>query len=82
MITLDSKDYISASEISTYVFCNVSWYMDREGYQRSSFSGVRMKKGSKSHATLKWRYNLTRFAAALILLVVIAITIFIYSSLQ
>ena len=82
MIVLDSNEYISASEISSYVFCNVSWYMDREGYPRSSFSGERMKRGSRSHATLKWRYKLTRFAAALTLVAIIAIAIFIYSGLQ
>ncbi|MDS0257106.1 hypothetical protein ApAK_05390 [Thermoplasmatales archaeon AK] len=41
--------YISASEISEYVFCNVSWYMDVSGYPRNEGSSKRFEVGNRAH---------------------------------
>lgn len=69
-----SARFISASEVSKYVFCNVAWYLDKEGAPRNRGSGVRMQKGIKSHSTLKRRYNATRaatYAVVAIMLIMI-----------
>ncbi len=50
---------ISASEISEYLFCNVSWYLDKEGAPRSKHSSARMQSGVRSHAALRRNYRAT-----------------------
>lgn len=68
-----SRNYISASDISKYVFCNVSWYLDKVGAPRNHGSGTRMRKGTQSHSTLKRRYNFTRAATYAAIIVSLAI---------
>lgn len=54
---------ISASEVSEYSFCNVAWYMDNNGYPRSSFSSKRMEHGKKMHRQLEPQYKRASIAA-------------------
>lgn len=53
------EEKISASEISEYMFCNVSWYLDREGAPRSGHSSARMESGRRSHAVVRKDYRNT-----------------------
>lgn len=73
--------FISASEISKYVFCNVSWFLDRSGAPRNRGSGTRMKKGIQSHSTLKRRYNAARVATWSVIVLVLVISGYIFVSL-
>ncbi len=85
-ITAKDDDRISASEISEYLFCNVSWYLDREGAPRSGHSSARMQAGVRSHAAVRRSYRATGraiyvtagallFTVALILYYVITLVI-------
>ncbi len=54
----NKDEYISATDISEYVFCSVAWYMDREGFPRSTKSSKRFRKGTRKH-----KFLLTKYAA-------------------
>lgn len=76
-----SPRFISASEISKYVFCNVSWYLDKVGAPRNQGSGTRIRQGIKSHSSLKRRYNSTRIATFAVMILMLAIIGYIFVSL-
>ena len=47
--TLLKKDVISASEIGQYVYCSISWYLQKCGYEpKSHFLDI----GAKKHVEL------------------------------
>lgn len=71
------KENISASEISEYLFCNVSWYLDQEGAPRSQHSSARMNAGVKSHATVKRRYRTSEVAVYLTAGILVITVVFI-----
>lgn len=76
----ESQRFISASEISHYIFCNVSWYLDREGAPRNPGSGVRMQKGVRSHSTLKKRYNAVRIATYIVVTLILVIIGYLFTT--
>lgn len=76
----ENAEYISASEISQYEFCNVAWAMEKAGYPRSKFSSKRMSSGKNSHKNRGKLDQRTRGAMkvgllAMILLLVSAIVL-------
>lgn len=75
------KEFISASEISKYVFCNVSWYLDREGAPRNPGTGLRMQKGVRSHSSLKKRHRFTQFATYAVIILALLVSGVIFLSL-
>jgi hypothetical protein len=75
------QEFISASEISKYVFCNVSWYLDKEGAPRNPGSGIRMQRGVQSHSSLKKRHRITQIATYAVILVALVISGYIFISL-
>lgn len=78
--TEDSREprFISASEISKYVFCNVSWYLDRAGAPKNRGAGVRIQKGITSHSTLKKRRNAVRIATWSIIALILVIVSYLF----
>lgn len=75
------REFISASEISKYVFCNVSWYLDREGAPRNHGSGIRMQKGVQSHSSLKKRHRFAQLATYAVIMLALVISGYIFLSL-
>ena len=75
------QELISASEISKYVFCNVSWYLDKAGAPRNPGAGVRMQRGVQSHSSLKKRHRTTQIATYAVILVALVISGYIFVSL-
>lgn len=73
--------FISASEISHYVFCSVSWYLGKAGAPRNKGSGTRMQKGVKAHSSLKRRYNAVRMGTYLVISVILVIVGYLFISL-
>ncbi len=70
------KDYISATEISEYVFCSVAWYMDKEGYPRSKETSKRFKRGTRRHRFLLAKYGFIK-AAIVSLVIIVAVAIIV-----
>ena len=48
-INLNKNNVISASEIGQYIYCSISWYLQRCGYQPDS---VLLDKGKNIHIKL------------------------------
>ncbi len=71
---MKSDGSVSASEISQYSFCSVAWYMDDNGYPRSTYSSRRMEHGREMHEKLEPRYKrsgvVSKISLAAILVVV------------
>jgi CRISPR/Cas system-associated exonuclease Cas4 (RecB family) len=81
---LGDKENISASEISEYAFCNVSWQLDREGAPRSGHSSARMKAGVRSHRKVGRSYRSTGmyiYAISALLLATVAFILYYVMSL-
>ncbi|MEM3675832.1 MAG: hypothetical protein QXV22_02110 [Thermoplasmataceae archaeon] len=80
---MKDRRYISASEISEYVFCNVSWYMDVNGFPRNEGSSGRLEAGNKAHrktetvriVSHKSGYAKVATVAALILVLIILLMV-------
>jgi CRISPR/Cas system-associated exonuclease Cas4 (RecB family) len=53
----EDNGMISASEMSEFEFCNVSWYLNKEGYPRSSYSSARMQRGVEMHRRVQSGYS-------------------------
>ncbi|HKJ96562.1 MAG TPA: hypothetical protein VJ944_02330 [Thermoplasmataceae archaeon] len=66
---------LSASEISEYSFCSVAWYMDSNGYPRSTISSKRMENGRKMHKKLEPRYKRVSIAARLSIAAIVLLSI-------
>lgn len=54
---MKEEDYISASKVSEFSFCNVAWYLDKEGYPRGNGSSERMENGRTMHSKLEPSYR-------------------------
>lgn len=70
-----SDGTLSASEISEYSFCSVAWYMDSNGYPRSTQSSQRMEKGRKMHQKLEPRYRRVSVAARISIVAIVLLSI-------
>lgn len=72
---------ISASEVSEYSFCNVAWYMDKNGYPRSNVSSQRMEHGKRMHRQLEPKYRRVSMAArvSLIAAVVFSVALILFA---
>lgn len=54
---MKNGEYISASEVSEFSFCNVAYYLDMEGYPRGTGSSERMENGRQMHSKLEPSYK-------------------------
>ena len=68
---------ISASEMSEFEFCSVSWYLDKEGYPRSGFSSQRMQRGIEMHRRVHTGYSRAGGAMKLLLVIFVVILVFV-----
>jgi CRISPR/Cas system-associated exonuclease Cas4 (RecB family) len=77
----DEKDYISATDISEYIYCSVAWYLDKEGFPRSKKSSRRFRRGTRKHRFLLRKYNALKVGIvvssiiAVVLLMVIIVAV-------
>ncbi|MCL4332411.1 MAG: hypothetical protein M1148_01100 [Candidatus Thermoplasmatota archaeon] len=59
-------DWLAASEIAQYDFCNVSWYLNREGVPRDVASNTRLVNGRQMHARLDRNISTNRSLTGLL----------------
>jgi hypothetical protein len=74
-------EFLSASEISKYVFCNVSWFLDKEGAPRNPGTGKILQNGVHSHSTLKKRHRAAKVGTYAVIILALVITGVIFLSL-
>ncbi|MCL4328139.1 MAG: hypothetical protein M1151_06780 [Candidatus Thermoplasmatota archaeon] len=68
-------DILAASEIAQYSFCNVSWYLNKEGVPRDVNSNTRLRTGQRMHASLDRKVSVFRSATAILTGAVILVSV-------
>ncbi|MHB8360869.1 MAG: hypothetical protein ACYDAO_02415 [Thermoplasmataceae archaeon] len=77
----EDSGMISASELSEFEFCSVSWYLNKEGYPRSGYSSARMQRGVQMHRRVHSGYSHSgsaiKILIVLLVIFIIALSYFI-----
>lgn len=67
-----NAQYVTASEVADYVYCQCCWADKLEGnYQQTE----EMLAGAKAHETLHWTFKITHFVKYVSLVVVVGCSI-------
>ena len=70
---IQDDEWLAASEIAQYAFCNVSWYLNKEGVARDRFSNARLQTGRVMHARLDRK--ISTYSSLSIVLTVAAVAV-------
>ncbi len=69
----NERKIVSASELSEYDFCNVSWYFTRNGYERSPAGVQRLEKGTEMHRQYEINYEKERKRSVSLLIAIVVV---------
>lgn len=75
---MTSPQYVSASELAEYIYCECCWIDKLEGLQQQTLA---MEKGSKEHEHIQARFFQISFIKRLALLLILTGIIFLVGAL-